>query len=501
MESILPVRKLFSQLKKLFWVWLVLAVLAGIVTLLVFNLTKESRGQVSAVVSYSYNGIESGNDPSGNRFDPAEIKEDAVVQAAIKAAELDSEEYDIASIQNAITVSGRMPDGIMRDITKYDSVFKNDTISSKETVRKQSYFPTQYTVSFDYSSVGMNGGQGAALLEKLLDCYEKYFYDTYSFSSIGKSVQALNYEDYDYEDATKVLDTKLLILRNFASKLADLDNSRFTSKETGYTFSDLVDAVDTIRNEDIMRVTSYISSFNLTKSKPERINYYSYKIDNEGRIQAQLQEMISTLDSLINGFQKTTAVVSGYVGSTMTGEEGETILSYEITQPSETYDALVDQRIDYRTRLSESKERTVRYQERLEQIENEESGGNIQVVEEILGNADQKIDELLMKTSQTANEFYNKEYLKRAFQVLPSSDSFLSSVKSLISSAMHKGFAVEAFLFGLYLLCAIILALLSDKTAMASRIDQALARTSPRKREKETAESGGRKHNAVSGGR
>ena len=489
MESILPFRKLFAQLRKLFWVWLALAIVAGIVTLLVFYATSSNRGHVSTVISYSYNGIESGNDPSGNRFDPNEIKADAVVRAAVKEAGLEEKGLETETIQNAISITSRMPDGILATITEPESIFTGDEISSTETVKTSSYFPTQYAVSLDYSALGLSGRQGAELLDQLISSYQQAFYDTYSFSYIGKSVEAMDYKDYDYEDAVEVLDTKLSILRSFVSQMSALDNSRFTSKETGYSFSDLANAVDTIRNEDLMRVTSYISTYNLTKSKPERINNYTYKIDNERRRQMQTQEMLNALDPLISGYKKTTAVVAGYVGSSMDAN-GDTVLNYEVTQPSKTYDNLIDRRIDYRTRLSESTERIARYQARLEQMNNEENKANVPVVEEILEKADQKIEDLLTVTTKTAGEFYETEYLNRAVQELPQSGSLVKSFRSLVSSAFSDGVAVEALLFGLYLLCAVVLAVLADRTAFVSRVDGVLEKTSPFKRAKRT---GGKK--------
>ena len=478
MESILPFRKFFAQLRKLFWVWLALAILAGILTLLVFYSTDTNRGHAATVISYSYDGIESGSDPSGNRFDPAEIKNAFVIQAAVRGAELEEEELETEAIQDAISITSRMPDGIFSEITKPESVFKGDEISSTEKVKAQSYFPTQYNVSLDYKTLGLSGKQGTELLEQLVDSYQKYFYNTYSFSYIGKSVQALDYKAYDYEDAVEVLDAKLTILEDFVTQLASLDNSRFTSKETGYSFSDLANAVNTIRNEDIMRVTSYISSFNLTKSKSERVNYYSYKIDNERRRQLQLQEMLGVLDPLISGYKKTTAVVSGYMGSS-TDENGETILNYEVTQPSQTYDDLIDRRIQNRTNLSESAERIAKYQTRLEELQQEENKANIPVVEEILESTDQKIESLLTATTQTASEFYESVYLDRAVQELPQTASAASSFRALVSSAFSDGVAVEAFLFGLYLLCAIVLALMAGRSALGARVEQALEKTSP----------------------
>ena len=504
MESVLSFRKLFIQLKKLFWVWLALAVLGGIAALLITYAMNEDRGHVSQVVSYSYDGIESGNDPVGNRFDPAEIKEEAMVRAAVKAAELEEEELDLSAIQDAIIISGIVPDGILDTITAPKALDEKDEkgeTSSAEEIRVQSYIPTQYTVSLDYASLGLSGEQGSALLEQLLNCYASSFYDNYGVSGVDKAVRAMDYRDYDYGDAVRVLDAKLSILRSFLSQQAKLDNSRFTSRETGYTFSDLVEAVDMIRNEDLNRITSYVSTFNLTKDRTERINFYRYKIENEGRIQAQIQERLNALDSLISGYQKTTAVVSGYVGDASSGGGGESLLSYEVTQPSKTYDDLVTRKIDSRTALSGSVERISSYQTRLEQLESGESQGSVQLVEEILENSDRKIDELLTKTSQTTSEFYETVYLKRAFQVVPSSDGFQCGVRFAISNAMNKAVGMEAFLFGLYLLCAVALAMLANRNITSSRLELFLKRTSPRTWRKRNAGKTGEKRNDVRKGR
>ena len=501
MVSGLSFRKLFVQLKKLFWVWLALAVLAGIAALLVANAMNEDRGHVSQVVSYSYDGIESGNDPAGNRFDPAEIKGEAVVRAAVKAAELEEEELDLSAIQNAILISGNVPNGILDRIAAPKALDEGGETSSAEEIRVQSYVPTQYTVSLDYASLGLSGGQGSALLEQLLNCYASSFYDAYSVSSVDKAVRAMDYRDYDYEDAVRVLDAELSILRSFLSQQAKLDNSRFTSRETGYTFSDLVEAVDTIRNEDLKRITSYISTFNMTKERTERINFYRYKIENEGRIQAQIQEMLNALDPLISGYQKTTAVVSGYVGDASAGDGEKNILSYEVTQPSKTYDDLVTRRIDSRTELSESVESIANYQTRLEQLESGESQGSVQLVEDVLADTDRKIDELLTKASQTTSEFFQTVYLKRAFQVVPSSGGSQGGVRSAISNAMNNAVGMEAFLFGLYLLCAVALAMLANKNITSSRLELFLERTSPRMWRKGNAGKTGQKRNDAGKGR
>ena len=109
-----------------------------------------------------------------------------------------------------------------------------------------------------------------------------------------------------------MLDKRLVSLRSYLTTLTSLDNTRFVSESTGYTFSDLVDAIDAVRSEDINWITSYIVSNNITKNRQELIDYYEYRIEDAQRELNQRQSRLYTLASQIESYKKTMAVLTWY---------------------------------------------------------------------------------------------------------------------------------------------------------------------------------------------
>ena len=478
MESILPLRAFFSRLKKLFWLWLILAVVVGLVILLISYALQPDRNVAKAVVSYTYSGIESGYDPLGDRFDSSEIKNPEVVQKALAASEL-TEDTDVALIQDAITVTGQVPDGALDTVTDYQSIFQNDSTPSTTQVRNTSYFPTKFSVSFDYRSAGLSGAEGTRFFDALLESYRDYFYKTYGYTSIEDPVNALDYTGYDYDQAVEILDGKLSLLRHYLARLTREDTSRFVSGETGYSFSDLLNAVDTMRQEDLQRISSYIDTYNLTISKDFRIAYYTFKVEDMARKQIQQQERLSTLSGLIQGYEKTHAVVAGVLNSS--GGTGEAGYSFEITQPSSTYDWLVKERISCQTDLSQTSERIDKFQTRLDRLlEEETGGGSAAVVTESLAKASAKIDALVDSADRTAQEYYDTVKLEGAYQVLSPRGGVLSGAVRTVRLALNDAVGAEVFLFGLYVLCAMLLAI--GPVSFRQRADLLLARLSLRKK-------------------
>lgn len=454
MKSYLPASKLSAQLKRLFRPWLILAIAAAVAALAAYALTMPERGHVTAVVNYSYDGVESGLDPAGNRFDPAEIKSAKVIWRAADELGMQLNDDDVERIRKQITVIGSIPASALERTLEHDSIYGDKEISTTTTVRSSAYYPTQYTVSFDFEGIGYSAEQATSLLNAILTNYEAYFYKQYGYNeSIEQSVQAIDYNGYDYDNALGVLDNSLVLLRGYLNRLANHDYTRFTSQTTGYSFSDLVGAIDTIRSEDIEWVSSYIVSNNVTKSRAEQIDYYNYRIDASEREQAVLQERLETLDALIEGYTKTNTVILSAAGAAEGGEAN----GYEVSRQSDMYDSLINQRIACRTSLSETEEQIKFYQTRVERLGSSETTGNAAVVEEGLQAVDAKVKQLLADTNATADEYFRTVRLKRAFQVLSVSSGL--SAKRVVRSAMLDVIAAEAFIFGAYLIYATVLAL------------------------------------------
>lgn len=96
---------------------------------------------------------------------------------------------------------------------------------------------------------------------------QRGFYNNYGYnSSLESAVVSIDYTEYDYVDAVDVFDSSLGSLKNYIDELAASDNTRFRS-ETGYTFADLSSSIDTVRNEDLDWISSYITLNNVTKDK------------------------------------------------------------------------------------------------------------------------------------------------------------------------------------------------------------------------------------------
>ena len=456
MESYLPMNKLLTQLKKHFGRWLILAIVALVVVLALQLANQPQRGRLTAVVNYSYDGIESGADPAGNHFDPTEIKNVAVIQRAADEVGMPLSDDDAERIRNEITIIGSVPTGALERAIEHDTIYGDDEISTTSAVQSASYYPTQYTVTFDFKETGYSAEQAASLFQAILTSYRSYFYEQYGYNaSIERSVQAIDYSEYDYDRALDVLDNSLVLLRGYLSRLEAQDSTRFVSQATGYSFSDLVGAIDTLRAEDIEWISAYIVSNNVTKSRAEQIDYYNYRIEAAGREQTALQARLETLDALIEGYTKTNAVILNSAGAAESGEG----MGLEITQQSDMYDSLINQRIACRTSLSETEEQIRLYETRVERLNSSGATGNAAVVEDALQGIDGKVKRLLADTGVTASEYFETVRLNRAFQILSVSDGSTLSVGRLVRGSMRGALTAEAFLFGAYVLYAAIAAL------------------------------------------
>ena len=461
MKKPLTFAKIGEQIKKLFWLWLVIAIIAGLAVLALNHFTLPERNKAIATVSFSFDGIEQGLDPAGNRFDAEEIKDADVIRAAASAINLTVTNEDVQNIQNKITLLGIVPDDAISRITARSSIYSEDTISVLSVAQTNTYYPSQYTVTFDYAGAGFDAATGNRLFAAILDAYQDDFFARYGYSTtMEEAVLALDIADYDFDKAIEAIDNSLEMLNGYVGYLAEQDASRFRSAATGYTFADLQTAIQTLRAEDLNLISSYVTSNNITKSWQEQVDYYNYKIEQDQREKAALAERIATLTELIDTYAKTNAVV---MGSSAAGGENETAAAYQITQQSDMYDSLIRQRIALQTESSETQEQINLYQQRMSRITGNSSAEDIAYVEAQLTDVMQKVQSLLTALRETANEYFTTFKLRHAFQVLETIDGSKFAPLRLIRASLGDGVCVEAILFGLFLLIALLRAQKKNK--------------------------------------
>ena len=460
MKEPLTFAKLGEQVKKLFWLWLVIAVVAGCAVLVYNHYTMPIRNKMTATVNFSFDGIEQGMDPAGNRFNAEELKEPEVLRAAAEAIGLSVSEADIQNISDHITLLGIVPEDAISRITAHTSVYANDNISVLSAAKSNAYYPSQFTVTFDYRAAGFSDAQGNQLFSAVLKAYETFLYTRYGYSTtMEQAVLSFDYSEYDFDKAIEVIDNELEMLNGYVGYLAGQDSTRFRSTATGYAFADLESAIQTLRTEDLNLISSYVSSNNITRSWQEQIDYYNYKIEQEEREKASLEERINTLTALIDSYAKTKAVVMGSSASDSMAEESSV---YQITQQSDMYDSLIQQRISLQTESSETQEQINLYKQRMARIVGNSSDEDIAYVEEQLEAILNKAKKLLTAVNETASEYFAAVKLQRAVQVIETTDGSKFSIARLIRFSLGDGVCVVAIIFGLFLLIALLRA---QKTA------------------------------------
>ena len=83
------------------------------------------------------------------------IKNPSVIQAALKSLDLPLDSLE--SIRKSITIEGVIPENAIDRITMYKSVYEQGNLNAGEKMLETSYFPTQYRLTFNYSSSGLSG--------------------------------------------------------------------------------------------------------------------------------------------------------------------------------------------------------------------------------------------------------------------------------------------------------------------------------------------------------
>ena len=161
-EIILSFSSLIKQLKRFVAIWLVISIVVGIlipVGTAVF--TADQHKNLTALVSFNYSGIERGLAPDGTQFDINTLKNPSVIQAALEEQELPLDSLE--SIRRSISIEGVIPANAIDRITMYKSIYEQNNLNAGEKMLDVSYFPTQYELTFNYSTSGLDGKTAVAV--------------------------------------------------------------------------------------------------------------------------------------------------------------------------------------------------------------------------------------------------------------------------------------------------------------------------------------------------
>lgn len=453
---------IFRQMKRYLLVWIVLAaVLAMLTTSFVFLFSgRIVTSSITALVSFNYSGIESGKAPDGSTFDVNKIKSPNVIENALDdVGESSSLSEDIRS---NISIKGIIPDDALDKISLYQSVYSQGGSAALDAVNSLlaiGYYPSYYVINFDYAAAGITIDDGKKILDRILENYQDYFFRTYGYNeALGSSVVAVDYKDYDYPEAVDVFNSTLDSLKQYVQKLSNDDTTNFRSNETGYTFSDLLTTIDTVKSADLDALSSYITINNITNDKEMLLTYYQYRIEEMERERKVSQSELDSVTNSINEYEKDTLLVFGNGNG---AENGET--TYQ--QASEKYDELINQKIEIQDSVSRCSQRIEYYKDRISAMN--ENSGTVKVdseeVEKELSSLYDKIKDLIDVTNKTADEYYETVTFANAYNILVPATGNAPQVTA--GGLAMPILIIEAVLFVVYLGVSFIRAIVLDNRA------------------------------------
>lgn len=441
-KSILSLRKYISVMKRLFIFWIIISVIIVLLNVGISAVKSVSTGRVSTIVNLSFNGIESGFDPNGNKFDISDMKSDKIIRETLE--ELGYTDLDPELISGSITIDGVIPTDVIERIIAYTPQYESETVSSSQNIQDTSYYPTQYKIEIICEKVEITHKEAANILNKITEKYYDYFYNTYGYNtSLEKAVTSINYDEYDYVDSLTIFDSSLRSLQNYINELSSSDNTRFRS-ENGYTFADISASIDTICNEDLDLISSYVMINNITKNKKNLIANYEFKVEDMKRKKKTAEETIASINETIDAYEKDSIIILGNATDTS---------SASLTQSSQTYNNLITQKIDTQTVLSRYEQNINLYNERLKSLKSDQSlGSNNKYVEQELEKISSKINTLIDTINDTASEYYEKVFLNNAYTVLtPADASMIALLKNALSDSIRNIITFQLILTSAYL--------------------------------------------------
>ena len=315
--------------KRLVSYLLVLAILLGSTLGIIYSGAEHlfKKGSYArAMVTFQFEGIESGLDPNGAAFDVNLIKSPYVIQKALTNLGI-GEEY-VETIRQNVEIEGVIPEDAVERLSVINKMAEGTTGKAEyyEKLLDVSYFPSQYLV-YIYDDGTFGAKELTQILDEVLDSYKQYFLDTYGNAQvITDTSNLLDGGSYDYAESVNLVQTQIDIMLSFVNeKLREAPD--FRSSQTGLSFEDIVTALEFVNTVDIARLSSFVESRSLTRDKEKLIVYYEYLIREASNKISEYQTQLETVNNAITTYEKDPVVVVS--GSDSTVEYGEKNVYYD----------------------------------------------------------------------------------------------------------------------------------------------------------------------------
>ena len=378
------------------WLILLAAILLGIVFSLVnFLVLNPSKEYASASLDLLYDGAIDGLAPDGEVFLIDNIKNEDVLTAAIAQCGL-AEVITPEELSRSLIIRGSYPEDIIDQIKSFDSLLASDPTRQ---VRVSEYYPTHYNIYiYNQFSRPLSGTQLNELLAAVLAEYKTTFTKLYSAGVDWSVVSDLCVEkDYDYIQQLSQLSTRLDVIRRYAQNLSEAEPA--FALPDGTSFNTILLQSETIASNDFESLNANISLYALSKDVSRLREQYAYELVQLNFELETARENLNSVNTLIADYELDSTL---YLGA------GESLITVE-GNSRDTYDAMVQQKVDITNRISAIQIEIADYESKIEDLDASNEAGDVDVETSIAALA-AKVDSLAADFERLTDA-YNAKYV------------------------------------------------------------------------------------------
>jgi hypothetical protein len=407
------------------------------VKLLVGQVTKNDC-YAQAVITMQFEGVEEGLDPNGASFDINKLKAPTVIESALET--LGVTDFSAEDIRANISIEGVIPEDAVERITVINEMAESNA-ANYEKILDVTYYPSQYVVHLNQLQ-GMSSNQTKDILNAIIDSYRQYFFDTYANTAVlSVTANLFDYENYDYTESIDMIESQLGIIQNYVAERNE-QSPEFRASSTGLSFGDIATSLDSIEQVDLANLSSYIENTSLTKDREKLLQYYNYIIKQYNMELTEAQTNLDSVQTTIENYEKNPIVIVSNQESVQ-----------QISETSEYYDTLVQQKLDISMEMSSIKTKLDEATTLLAALESKE----ITNTQDQYDYANQKLESITATISnwielieETTEEYYNTTLYSNAVKLsvpaqYEASGGWMSILKTM-------GICVAAMIFLVFII-------------------------------------------------
>lgn len=267
------IKKLLEMLKKRIFrsgkkkVITVLSVILVVSLLLTVYQTISAAYIDSMIVTLNYEGAKKGLNPDGSRFEISEIESEEVLKSAINS--MGDTSLTVDGLRSRINIESKMP---LSAIEKTQGAIASGS--------DYSYNPSEFDVY--YSQQNKFGKNNTVdFLTALSKAYNEYFMNKYSDkNNILEFDGNYHKDEYEYYEVQEFLEDKINSMINYLSARHSEDPT-FRSVQTGYSFQNIVNMLENLRDQDLHKLTAYIVQNQIANDKMSFVNKQQYLADRQ----------------------------------------------------------------------------------------------------------------------------------------------------------------------------------------------------------------------------